>query len=136
MKSIADSKRIRFVSSIESDAALFAEPNMITIATRNILSNAIKFSHPEGNIYINCNLQNNQINISIKDEGMGISEKDLSKLFNKEMSYSRPGTKGEKGTGLGLLLSNELIIRNNGSISVESEVGKGTIFTISLPVVN
>ena len=65
---------------------------------------------------------------------MGIPEKDLHKLFNKEMSYSRPGTKGEKGTGLGLLLSNELIIKNKGSIAVESEVGKGTIFTINLPV--
>lgn len=133
IKSTADSKGIHIISSIETDAALFAEPNIITIATRNILSNAIKFSHTQGKIYITCNSQNNHINISIKDEGMGIPEKDLQNLFNKEMGHSRLGTKGEKGTGLGLLLSNELIIKNNGSISVESEVGKGTTFTISLP---
>ena len=134
IKSNADSKKIRFINTIASDAVIFAEPNMVTIALRNILSNAIKFSYPEGIIYINCDSQNNHLNISIKDEGMGIPEKDLHKLFNKEMSYSRPGTKGEKGTGLGLLLSNELIIKNKGNITVESEVGKGTIFTISLPV--
>lgn len=134
IKSNADSKKIRFICTIPQDAVMFAEPNMVTIAIRNIISNAIKFSYPEGSIYINCNSHNNKFDISIKDEGMGIPEKDMQKLFNKEMSYSRLGTKGEKGTGLGLLLSNELIIKNNGSISVESEVGKGTKFTISLPV--
>lgn len=134
IRSTADSKKIQFITTISPDAVFYAEPNMVTIAIRNILSNAIKFSYPEGRIYINCNSDNNQIHISIKDEGMGIPEKDLSKLFNKEMSYSRLGTKGEKGTGLGLLLSNELIIKNDGTISVESEVGKGTMFTISLPV--
>jgi two-component system sensor histidine kinase/response regulator len=75
----------------------------------------------------------NDIEISIQDSGIGISAKDLEKLFVKETLWSVNGTNNEKGLGLGLLLCKEFIEKNNGRLYVTSEVGKGTTFTFLLP---
>jgi signal transduction histidine kinase len=129
----AQSKNIQIINNIPTQASAFAEMNMITIVFRNLLNNAIKFSFEYGKIYLSATYDNNKVTICIKDEGIGINEKDISLLFTKDL-HSKPGTKGEKGTGLGLLLSQELLTKNNGSIKVQSKPGKGAEFVVSLPL--
>ncbi len=133
ISNIAEAKDIRIINNIPETAIAFAEINMITIVFRNLLNNAIKFSYDHGEIYLSATNLDNKVNISVKDEGLGINEKDLAAMFTNN-SHSKPGTKGEKGTGLGLLLSQELLTKNNGSIKVQSKPGKGAEFIVSLPL--
>ena len=107
---------------------------MTTIVSRNLLSNAIKFSHPGGKIILSSALESRKATTSIQNFGVGISPNELSSLLTNTFKTSRQGALGEKGTGQGLLLSRELIFKNNGSIEVESEQEKGTTFKIILPV--
>ncbi|MDY0104649.1 MAG: histidine kinase N-terminal 7TM domain-containing protein [Lentimicrobium sp.] len=130
--SVTKAKNIEIINNIPETAIVFAEMDMITIVFRNLLINAIKFSYDRGKIYLSATNEGNKVKISIRDEGTGISEKDLSTMFTKN-SHSKPGTKGEKGTGLGLLLSQELLTKNNGSIQVQSKPGEGAEFIVSLP---
>jgi signal transduction histidine kinase len=129
----AANKRIEFIKVIPEDTCIYADKNMSTIVFRNILSNAIKFSFPEGKISITSHSVSGKTSISIQDFGVGIPPNELSSLLSNSFKSSRQGTLGEKGTGLGLLLSRELIFKNNGTIEVESEPGKGTTFKITLP---
>lgn len=130
----AANKRIEFIKVIPEDAVFYADKNMTTIVFRNLLSNAIKFSHPGGKIILSSTSESRKATISIQDFGVGISPNELSSLLTNTFKTSRQGTLGEKGTGLGLLLSRELIFKNNGSIEVESEPEKGSIFKITLPI--
>ena len=130
----AANKRIEFIKVIPEDAVFYADKNMTTIVFRNLLSNAIKFSHPGGKIILSSTSESRKATISIQDFGVGISPNELSSLLTNTFKSSRQGTQGEKGTGLGLLLSRELIFKNDGSIEVESEPEKGSIFKISLPI--
>jgi signal transduction histidine kinase len=110
-----------------------ADFNQIDIVVRNLISNAIKFSYVGGIISINATVQNNQVKIAFKDEGTGIESKYLRKLFDVKKLRKEYGTLGESGTGLGLWLCKSYIEQNKGNISVESEVGKGSVFYITLP---
>ena len=130
----AANKRIEFIKVIPEDAIFFADKNMTTIVFRNLLSNAIKFSYPGGKIILSSTSESGKSTISIQDFGVGIPANELSLLLTNSFKTSRQGTWGEKGTGLGLLLSRELIYKNNGTIEVESEQEKGTTFKIILPV--
>jgi len=130
----AANKRIEFIKVIPEDAVFFADKNMTTIVFRNLLSNAIKFSFPGGKIILSSTSESGKSTISIQDFGVGIPANELSSLLTNSFKTSRLGTWGEKGTGLGLLLSRELIYKNNGTIVVESEQEKGTTFKIILPV--
>lgn len=130
----AANKRIEFIKVIPEDAVFYADKNMTTIVFRNLLSNAIKFSHPGGKIILSSTSESRKATISIQDFGVGISPNELTSLLTNTFKTSRQGTLGEKGTGLGLLLSRELIFKNNGSIEVESEPEKGSIFKITLPI--
>lgn len=104
---------------------------------RNIISNSIKFTNRDGNIHIAAEQQQTDqgsfINIFIEDDGIGIPEKEIPKLFSIEVNQSRKGTEQEEGTGLGLIICKEFIEKNNGKITVKSTVSQGTTFIISLP---
>ncbi len=130
----AANKRIEFIKVIPENAVFYADKNMTTIVSRNLLSNAIKFSHPGGKIILSSALESRKATTSIQNFGVGISPNELSSLLTNTFKTSRQGALGEKGTGQGLLLSRELIFKNNGSIEVESEQEKGTTFKIILPV--
>ncbi|MDE0560089.1 ATP-binding protein [Algoriphagus sp. NF] len=111
-----------------------ADPQQLKIILQNCLQNAIKFSKPEGQISIQLSEEKNNILLSIKDEGVGISPEKLDEINNKMVRVqSSPGTHKEKGTGLGLLLVREFIEKNEGSLEIKSELDEGTEILISLP---
>ncbi|NTW23454.1 MAG: HAMP domain-containing histidine kinase, partial [Lentimicrobium sp.] len=131
----AQTKNIEISVGKIDKITLFADLNMLRTALRNLLSNAVKFSFPGGVIKVKTKVISRNLSITITDEGTGIEAQLLKKLFslNEEVSATK-GTANEKGTGLGLILCREFVERNGGTISVESEVGKGSTFTIELPV--
>lgn len=129
----AVNKNLKFHKVLKPNLPVFADTNMLFTVLRNLVSNAIKFTPRGGSITITASNENHQIIISVKDSGVGISEDDLQKLFNITTSHSTIGTEQETGTGLGLILCKELVELNNGTISLESELGKGSEFKIILP---
>ncbi|MBE9468126.1 MAG: PAS domain-containing protein [Bacteroidetes bacterium] len=131
MKSVAEAKNISLISNLNPDHKIFADKNMITTVMRNLISNAIKFNQ-NGKITISSFKEDENIKISVIDTGLGIKKENLNKLFRIEENFSTKGTSGEKGTGLGLILCKEFVEKNSGKIWVESEVGKGSKFIITL----
>lgn len=110
----------------------FFDFNMINTVLRNLITNAIKFSYPNSEIILSSKLEENMISICIEDQGVGISESDLNKLFRIDSKVSNVGTAGEASSGLGLIICKEFVEKNGGTIWVESQLGKGSkfIFTI------
>jgi PAS domain S-box-containing protein len=131
----AKSKNIKLEKNIDIGITAFADKNMLTTILRNLVSNCIKFTNEGGVIEISAEVSENKVDVLVKDSGVGIAEDNLKKLFKIDSSFSTPGTNKERGTGLGLLLCNELAQKNKGKISVESELGKDTKFTLTLPIV-
>jgi signal transduction histidine kinase len=122
---------------------VFVDPNMLNTIVRNLISNAIKFTPENGKIYIHysdcekskdiAGCEENFVLLSIKDTGVGIDKEIIDKLFKFDIGYTTYGTNNEKGTGLGLALTKEFVEMNSGKIWVESELGSGTTFKITLP---
>jgi PAS domain S-box-containing protein len=106
---------------------------MLSTIFRNLVSNAIKFSFPKGQILISAEQKNGEYVFSVQDYGIGIRPDVLDKLFRIDQSYTSNGTQNEKGSGLGLLLCKEFVDRHSGRIWVESEQWKGSIFYFTLP---
>lgn len=107
---------------------------MLRTILRNLISNAIKFTHEKGQITLRAEQTGADIIITVSDNGIGMSQNTISKLWQIADLYTTPGTKGEKGTGLGLMLCKEFVEKHNGKIWVESEVGKGSDFKFTMPV--
>lgn len=112
-----------------------ADKNMITSVVRNLLVNAIKFTHSGGQIVIRTEKTDTEILVSIADTGIGIADEKKDHIFDVEHNKSTVGTANEAGTGLGLVLCKEYVERNGGRIWFESEDGKGTTFYFTLPVI-
>ena len=126
-------KQIEFCNNVSEDLILNIDRNSLKTILRNLISNALKFCSQGGKISINANSTMNFIVITIQDTGVGIAKEKIERLFKIEESVSTTGTRGEKGTGLGLVLCKELTVKNQGKIEVESELGKGTTFKITFP---
>lgn len=131
----AKAKNIHLVSSI-GDLSVIADKNMLDVMLRNLLSNAIKFTPVNGSVEIYAQEQDNRVEISISDTGIGIEPEDVEKLFRIDVSHTTRGTAREEGTGLGLLLCKEFVEQNGGTIGVESQSGSGSRFYINLPSTN
>ena len=129
----ADNKKIKIVNECLNNTVVFADDDMLSSVIQNLLSNAIKFTNTGGVIVFRSNILKDEIEISITDNGVGMKEEDIKKLFRLDAHLTTYGTNEEKGSGLGLLLCQEMIERNRGKISVESKLGKGTTFTFTLP---
>jgi signal transduction histidine kinase len=129
----AEKKQITLKSSIPEEVVAYADFHMVDTVVRNLISNALKFTHPGGTIDVSIRQDEKYIEVSVSDTGIGIGKEHLPKLFRIETKYKRAGTAREKGTGLGLILCKELVEQNSGEIWVESEVGKGTVFRFTLP---
>ncbi len=125
-------KEISLLNEVEGDVAVWADINQLKLIFRNLLNNAIKFNRPGGMIRVYITESSEHIDISVSDSGVGIDSEDLYKLFNAETHFTKLGTKKEKGSGLGLLLTKEFVECNGGTITVASDVGKGSTFTFSL----
>ena len=133
----ATQKNISIIYKNGNAQNIYADRKMIATVIRNLLSNAVKFTKTGGKIIVRSNLNdNNSIEVSVADNGVGIPECDVRKLFRIEEKVSSIGTEGEKSTGLGLLLCKEFIDMHGGKIWVESVVGKGSKFYFSIPITN
>lgn len=115
------------------DILIYADFSMIDTVIRNLISNAIKFTYQGGQITINTSETNNKTLVEVTDSGVGIEEENIKKLFRIDKNYSTEGTQYEKGTGLGLTLCKEFIEKHGGEISVTSELGKGSVFSFTIP---
>ena len=129
----AGRKKIKIHNNIPPSTTVLGYPGQIDIVIRNLMMNSIKFSNNNGAITFSAKPLAGRAQITITDEGIGMTEAQLNKLFTVSADNSTYGTGGEKGIGIGLLLCYEFIKANNGTISASSEVNKGTVFTIVLP---
>lgn len=132
----ANRKQINMTYSHKGDPTAICDPDLVNIIIRNTLSNSIKFTKANGTISVNVEepvINDGMVYLRIKDNGIGIPEDKLNKIFSEEIVDSSPGTENEKGTGLGLQLCNDLVRINKGAISIDSIEGRGTTIIISLP---
>lgn len=129
----AQSKRIKLCSDLRRAKVIVADSHMISTVIRNLIENAIKFTSESGEVVITSDEKDDADTIIIKDTGVGIPADRIGDLFRIDVKYSTHGTSYEKGTGLGLILCKEFVVRHGGSIYVESTEGKGSIFTVILP---
>lgn len=129
----ATAKNITIELLCDVSLEVYADKNMLDTILRNLISNALKFTHAGGKITIFGKKEPGQTVISIADNGVGIDAKDINKIFDKVQLFTSIGTNEEKGTGFGLKLCQEFIGKHQGEIWVESEVGVGTTFHFSLP---
>ncbi len=130
----AERKSISIEMDISEDFYLCVDTVMIKAVLRNLITNAIKFSFRESVVRIRCLQDQNKLCIAVIDHGTGINKKELENLFMTGANVSREGTANETGSGLGLLISKDYTEKNGGSISVTSEPGEGSTFTICFPV--
>jgi signal transduction histidine kinase/ligand-binding sensor domain-containing protein len=134
LNDMAVKKNIELKRSFNSDISIFADKNMISTILRNLISNAIKFTHRNGRVEVSALICNSNVEIAVSDNGIGMSADTISKLFRIDENISINGTENEKGTGLGLFLCNEFANTHGGKICVESNPGNGSIFKLILPI--
>lgn len=127
-------KSLTIVNNITAHPKIQADRTIISIVLRNLISNAIKFSFPGGMISISSTISKDDIFIEVKDNGTGMTEDTISRLFKIDKNISSKGTQNEEGTGLGLILCKEFIEKHSGKIWVESETGNGSKFLFTLPL--
>jgi PAS domain S-box-containing protein len=133
-KEQSEHKKQELRNSVPDPSVVFADITTLNLVVRNLLSNAIKFTPEGGIITVSARQLNGYIEVSISDTGVGISENNLNSIFKIENKTSTPGTNKESGSGLGLILCREFVEKNGGKIWVESNIGKGSTFTFTLPL--
>jgi len=133
LKANARKKQISIFNKISTPILVFADEYSFRSIMQNLVSNAVKFTNPQGVIIVSANEKNDFVEICINDTGIGIDPDLLDKIFTIETRHTTRGTTDETGTGLGLLLCKELAERNGGSITIQSTVGVGTNICVALP---
>ena len=126
-------KPVKILRNLPNSLISYADKDMVSTILRNLISNAIKFSYPGGQIEISAENSKEEIKLIITDYGVGIRPEAINKLWRIDESYSTMGTSKEKGTGLGLLLCKEFVEKHGGKIWVESQLGKGSKFAFTIP---
>jgi signal transduction histidine kinase len=133
LKNMAMKKGIHIgIESLEN-MVVYADEDMLNSILVNLISNGIKFTKRGGEVCISAWKSGKFIEITIKDNGIGMDEDTLYKLFNLNIKKSRPGTENETGTGLGLFITQKYVEKNGGSLDAVSQLNKGTSFTFTLP---
>ena len=132
----ANQKSIKFVNEMPANVPVIADKSMISNILRNLISNAIKFSHLNGTIIIKVEVNQKDTVVSVKDNGVGIDAENIRKLFRLDMNFTTLGTQKEKGTGLGLLICKEFAEKHGGKLKVESVAGSGSTFSFNIPKLN
>ncbi len=128
----AEAKQIYIEIKNNKPVYVLADKEMINLVLRNLVSNAIKFTPQKGSILIGVNEQPSFVEVYVKDNGTGISIESL-KMINENNYYSTKGTSSESGTGLGLMLCKEFLVKNGGQMHIESKEGEGSIVSFTLP---
>lgn len=129
---IAADKDITIVNLISDEVEIFADENILSAVLRNLISNSIKFTSPGGIIRLEHALKDHQMLLNVKDNGIGMTEAQLARLFDPVRTSEK--NHPESGTGLGLLLCKELVKISDGSLKVESTYGQGTTVSCSFPI--
>ncbi len=127
------SKKIKFLNQIEENFTAYCDENMLYSILRNLIVNAVKYSRESREIIIGGRADENNTLIWVKDEGIGMSEEDVNKLFKPGKFLSREGTYGEKSFGFGLAIVYDFVTKHGGSVRVESVKDKGSAFFVTLP---
>ena len=131
---LVNQKKVELNINCDPEIKVFADENMLSTVFRNLTSNAIKFTNEGGSILIDAKeIDDKFVEVSVRDNGVGISLGDQEKLFKIDEHLSTKGTNNEEGTGLGLILCKDLVNKNGGKINMESEAGKGTTFKFTIP---
>jgi len=128
-------KNIECIDNVEPDLFVWTDKVLLTIIIRNLIGNAIKFSNEGGEIKVVAQVDGDTMNLSVIDNGVGINNENLEKL-NSQTMFTTTGTLNEKGTGLGLVLVKDCVVKCKGKFSIKSELGKGSEFSIELPIEN
>jgi PAS domain S-box-containing protein len=139
MYDMAVQKTIQINNNTPPKTVVYADKHMMETILRNLISNAIKFTHPGGTIQINAEIRKGDLQVSVADTGVGIPKEQISKLFRIEESYSTPGTLKEHGTGLGLILCKDFVEKHGGRIWAESASNGqmyqgGSTFKFTIPI--
>ncbi len=128
---LARAKNITLVNEV-SDFVAFADQDHTRVVLRNLINNAIKFSRPDGIVKVSCQDEGSFVKVLVSDNGVGIDPNQLRSLFLKEKVPSTEGTNNERGAGIGLMLCQEFVENNGGRLTVDSVLGKGTVFSFTL----
>jgi two-component system sensor histidine kinase/response regulator len=131
---VADLKGISIKLEAPERMMANADIDMIKTVVRNLLSNAIKFSRENSTIVISATTEDGKAIVSVKDSGCGIAEEDQAKLLHTDTHFSTFGTNNEEGSGLGLLLCQDFVEKNNGKLWFTSKKGEGSTFSFSIPL--
>ncbi|MGL1889049.1 MAG: HAMP domain-containing histidine kinase [Reichenbachiella sp.] len=132
-KVIAETKNIKLHQVNKDNIELITDDKMIKTVLRNLISNAIKFTKPGGEIKISTLVKDQLVEISVADNGIGIDKETQKALFNTYTNKTSLGTENEKGSGFGLVLCKEFVEKMGGKIWVKSEEGVGSEFKFTLP---
>lgn len=127
-------KQIHITPEVSDALQVWADPNELQTVIRNLVGNAVKFSYTGGEIRVRAISGDEQVEVQVSDQGLGMDEETVKSLFVLDRKVSNTGTANEKGTGFGLILCRELVENNGGRLWVESEPGKGSTFFFTLPI--
>jgi PAS domain S-box-containing protein len=134
LQTVADQKKIALRCTVPSEVKVFADKRMLAIVLRNLLSNAYNFSNPGSSVSIMATQEKATIVIAVEDNGVGMDQDAAASIFTLDNITSQNGTKGELGSGIGLILCKEFVEMHGGRIWVESTSDQGSIFKFSLPI--
>jgi signal transduction histidine kinase len=126
-------KEINLVNSVNNRVSVYADANMVDTVVRNVVTNALKFTPKGGVVHISSVVEDNYLTIIVADSGVGIPEERQKKMFRLGYRVSRDGTDGESGTGLGMILSKEFMLKNGGDLYFESKENNGSKFFLKVP---
>ena len=126
-------KEISLINKLPRDLKVTINPAMMETVMRNLIANAIKFSHRGSDIIVKSEKIGGQVRIAIEDNGIGMCNDSLYNLFEKEKNNSTTGTENERGTGFGLSIAKKLVEKQNGVLEIESEYNKGTTINLYFP---
>jgi two-component system phosphate regulon sensor histidine kinase PhoR len=129
----ADEKRIQIELAVDEGLAAMVDPVLLEQAVVNLLDNAIKYSDPNKTVLLQSRTSGNEIRLSVRDHGIGIEKKHLSRLFERFYRVDKARSRALGGTGLGLSIVKHIAQAHGGHVTVESSLGEGSLFTIHLP---
>lgn len=133
LKGLEELNGISLLSDIQPNLALIADKERLHQLSVILLDNALKYTQAGGQVHINCFQSNKNVIVTVQDAGMGISPKNLPHIFDRFFRADKARSRESGGTGLGLAIAKWIVEKHGGKINVESELGKGTKFTISIP---